>query len=57
MTVSSRSQQLSLARINERHFLEVIREQGPKSRADIFRQTGLSAPTVSKAAASLFERS
>jgi predicted NBD/HSP70 family sugar kinase len=53
MTVSSRSQQLSLARINERHVIEVIREQGPISRADIVRQTGLSAPTVSKAAASL----
>ena len=42
-----------IAKINERHLLRVIREQGPRSRADLVRETGLSAPTVSKAAASL----
>jgi predicted NBD/HSP70 family sugar kinase len=53
MAVASRSQHAYLAKINERHVLEVVRDQGPASRADIVRQTGLSAPTVSKAAASL----
>jgi N-acetylglucosamine repressor len=42
-----------LAKINERHVLRVIRELGPASRAEIARHSGLSAPTVSKAAASL----
>ena len=49
----SNSQHTYLAKINERHLLRVIREQGPRSRADLVRETGLSAPTVSKAAASL----
>jgi N-acetylglucosamine repressor len=53
MSVASRSQHLYLAKINERHVLEVIRDQGPSSRAEIVRHSGLSAPTVSKAAASL----
>jgi predicted NBD/HSP70 family sugar kinase len=47
------SQHAYLAKINERHLLRVIRDQGPRSRADLVRATGLSAPTVSKAAASL----
>lgn len=42
-----------IAKINERHVLQVIRELGPSSRAEIARHSGLSAPTVSKAAASL----
>jgi predicted NBD/HSP70 family sugar kinase len=50
---AANSQHAYLARINERHLLRVIRDQGPRSRADLVRDTGLSAPTVSKAAASL----
>jgi predicted NBD/HSP70 family sugar kinase len=53
MSDSTRSQHLYLAKINERHVLGVIREHGPSSRADVVRHSGLSAPTVSKAAASL----
>ena len=53
MSESTRSQHLYLAKINERHVLGVIREHGPSSRADVVRYSGLSAPTVSKAAASL----
>ena len=49
----AKSQHAYLAKINERHLLRVIREQGPRSRADLVRETGLSPPTVSKAAASL----
>jgi predicted NBD/HSP70 family sugar kinase len=50
---AAHSQHAYLAKINERHLLRVIREHGPRSRADLVRETGLSAPTVSKAAASL----
>jgi predicted NBD/HSP70 family sugar kinase len=53
MSVTSASQHLYLAKINERHVLQVIRDHGPSSRAEIVRHSGLSAPTVSKAAASL----
>jgi N-acetylglucosamine repressor len=42
-----------MAKINERHVLQVVRDHGPLSRADIVRHSGLSAPTVSKAAESL----
>jgi N-acetylglucosamine repressor len=47
------SQHAYLAKINERHLLRVIRVRGPRSPAELVRETGLSAPTVSKAAASL----
>ncbi len=53
MTVATRSQHLYLAKINERHVLRLIRDLGPLSRADVVRRSGLSALTVSKAAASL----
>jgi predicted NBD/HSP70 family sugar kinase len=53
MSIATRSQHLHMAKINERHVLLVIRDHGPSSRADVVRHSGLSAPTVSKAAASL----
>jgi len=53
MSVATISQHNYLAKINERHVLRVIRDKGPSSRAEIVRCTGLSAPTVSKAVASL----
>ena len=52
MSVEVRSQHIYLAKINQRHVLSVIRDQGPSSRADVVRRSGLSA-TVSKAVASL----
>jgi predicted NBD/HSP70 family sugar kinase len=55
MSVASRSQHMYMAKINERHVLHVIRDRGPSSRAEVVRHSGLSAPTVSKAAASLQE--
>ena len=43
----------TIGKMNERHVLRVIQSQGPMSRADVTRQSGISAPTVSKAVASL----
>ena len=42
-----------LGRMSERQVLRVLRAEGPLSRAEVSRQSGLSAPTVSKAVASL----
>jgi N-acetylglucosamine repressor len=42
-----------LGRMSERQVLRVLRAEGPLSRAEVARQSGLSAPTVSKAVASL----
>ncbi len=53
MSVASRSQHIYMAKINERHVLRVIMDCGPSSRAEVVRYSGLSAPTVSRAAASL----
>ncbi len=55
MTIASSSQHAYLAKINERQVLRVIRDHGPSSRADVVRYSGLSAPTVSKAVASLLK--
>jgi predicted NBD/HSP70 family sugar kinase len=44
-----------LHKINQRAILETILQHGPSSRADIARYSGISAPTVSKAVASLLE--
>ena len=42
-----------LSKINERRVLEFVQAYGPSSRADMARACGMSAPTVSKAVASL----
>lgn len=39
--------------MNERRVMEVLMRRGPASRADLTRYTGISAPTISKAVASL----
>lgn len=44
-----------VGQLNERQVLRVIQAQGPLSRAEVVRQTGLSAPTVSKAVTSLLK--
>jgi predicted NBD/HSP70 family sugar kinase len=44
-----------LRSINRRTVLELIRERGPLSRAQVARDTGLSKPTVSLALASLHQ--
>lgn len=42
-----------VGKLNERQVLRVLQARGPLSRAEVARESGLSAPTVSKAVASL----
>ncbi|MEJ5274562.1 MAG: ROK family protein [Thermogemmata sp.] len=42
-----------VGRLNERLVLQLLQDRGPLSRAEVVRASGLSAPTVSKAVASL----
>jgi len=42
-----------VGQLNERQVLRVLQAHGPLSRAEVARRSGLSAPTVSKAVASL----
>ena len=42
-----------VGKLNERQVLRVLQTRGPLSRAEVVRESGLSAPTVSKAVASL----
>jgi N-acetylglucosamine repressor len=44
-----------VGKLNERQVLRVIQSRGPLSRAEVARESGLSAPTVSKAVASLLK--
>jgi hypothetical protein len=44
---------MCMAKIDERHVLRVIHDHGPSSRTEVVRCSGLSAPTLSKAAAAL----
>lgn len=44
-----------LRKMTVRRVLEVLAAHGPASRADLTRQTGISAPTVSKAVVTLIE--
>jgi N-acetylglucosamine repressor len=45
-----------LHRINQRTIIEIILQRGPSSRAEVVRYSGISAPTVSKAVASLLDQ-
>ena len=45
-----------LRRMTVRRILETLQSQGPSSRAELTRSSGISAPTVSKAVASLLEQ-
>ncbi|WP_437187980.1 ROK family protein [Planctomicrobium sp. SH668] len=53
--MSARVEPTLLRKLNERRVLELIQQQGPVSRATVTRISGLSAPTVSKAVASLLD--
>jgi N-acetylglucosamine repressor len=44
-----------VGKLNERQILRLLRARGPLSRAEVVREGGLSAPTVSKAVASLLK--
>ena len=46
-----------VGKLNERLVLRLIQRRGPLSRAEVVRASGLSAPTVSKAVASLMKSS
>lgn len=45
-----------ISQINERSVLRILQSRGPCSRADVTRQLGVTAPTVSKAVASLLRQ-
>jgi predicted NBD/HSP70 family sugar kinase len=53
--MSSAARPLLLRRLNARTVLEMIRERGPVSRAEIARVAGISKPTVSLALRALLE--
>jgi N-acetylglucosamine repressor len=44
-----------VGKLNERQVLRLLQTRGPLSRAEVARESGLSAPTVSKAVASLLK--
>ncbi|HEV3437186.1 MAG TPA: ROK family transcriptional regulator [Gemmata sp.] len=44
-----------VGKLNERQVLRLLQTRGPLSRAEVARKSGLSAPTVSKAVASLLK--
>src|SRR5215207_8107720 len=44
-----------VGKLNERQVLRVLQSRGPLSRPEVVRESGLSAPTVSKAVASLLK--
>jgi N-acetylglucosamine repressor len=44
-----------VGKLNERQVLRLLQARGPLSRAEVTRESGLSAPTVSKAVASLLK--
>lgn len=52
---SSQIQPGLLRKMTVRRVLECLQEQGPLSRADLTRETGISAPTVSKAVTDLLD--
>ena len=53
MPSNASAQPQLLSRLNERSVLRVLQDHGPCSRADVTRRMNTSAPTVSKAVASL----
>lgn len=52
---SSQIQPGLLRKMTVRKVLECLQQQGPLSRADLTRETGISAPTVSKAVSDLLD--
>jgi N-acetylglucosamine repressor len=53
MSSNASAQPQLLSRLNERSVMRVLQDHGPCSRADMTRRMNTSAPTVSKAVASL----
>ena len=52
----ARIEPLLLSKLNKRRVLEIIQHRGPCSRAEIVRQSDISAPTVSRVVAALLEQ-
>jgi predicted NBD/HSP70 family sugar kinase len=55
MRTPARIEPRLLGQMTKRRVVDVLRARGPSSRAEIVRQTGISAPTISKAVGSLLE--
>ncbi|QDT99540.1 ROK family transcriptional regulator [Gimesia aquarii] len=55
MTTFVSSQPQILSQMNERMVLRILRDNGPSSRAEVKRLSGVTAPTVSKAVSSLLK--
>ena len=55
MPLSSPAHPKLLSQMNERSVVRVLQQHGPCSRAEVTRRLGVTAPTVSKAVASLLE--
>lgn len=53
MPIASQAEPKLLSHINQHSVIRVLQQHGPCSRADVTRQLGVTAPTVSKAVASL----
>jgi N-acetylglucosamine repressor len=53
VSMNTRIEPSLLGRMSERTVLSLLRVEGPLSRAEVARRTGLSAPAVSRAVASL----
>ena len=55
LTASPRVVPSLLRQMNERRVLSALQSNGPASRADLCRQTGISGPTVTRVVATLIE--
>ena len=55
MRTPARIEPRLLGQMTKRRVVDVLRARGPSSRAEIVRETGISAPTISKAVGSLLE--
>lgn len=55
MPLASQAEPKLLSHMNQHSVIRVLQQYGPCSRADVTRQLGVTAPTVSKAVASLLQ--
>ena len=55
LTLNRRVRPALLRQLNERAVFELVRDRGPISRAELTRQSGITAPTASKVVSKLLE--